>query len=655
MNNGTTLIERVPVVVVALAVVLSVVGGAAAVAGPSTEDGTLQDGGATAGNVSSDNETTDEVDNVTDTAGGITGNGTLQDGGATAGNVSSDDETTDEVDDVMDTAGGITGDNGQVEDDAIPTDGVDDATESPTGTGPPLPRGTDDVAGSDSTRQTRTSTDGSGTAGSADPASVGVTAGATNQTAIETAGEGPATLQFTESESGDFPDNGTAHLTLPDGAGVTFDIPNSSAVASGDNASATVTNVSATAVTIQVNSTDDANSSLRLEGLRFTVTAAASPANATWTFGNTSGTTTVEPERLVFDGFDDDVPRGTAKVPEDETEIVVRAPDDARSTGFHESRDVIAIVIPDEYADDIVFNTSSDVQVTSEGGDCGLPPLGAPRPEEYDLTESTLLVEPSCDIGREARIEASGLQFDVTGANASEPAEFAVDLDGEYDPVNSTEKVPVTGGSTVEAHAPVVDPGGATMEAGTTNSTGGGGVRVSITDDVGGLMGNDTRITLELEDGGVTFDESQDIEAVSVSGDTPPPSVVDVSGTTIVLETNGETDAGDKFRIQRSGGEALRFDAAPDANDTALRVTTTPGAENVTQVTGEVVAITECSSVPQAIAGEDDRVGNSELAYAVDLWREGDEVPGTCGETIDNAQISSLKDAWRTGETVNDS
>ena len=34
MNNGTTLIERVPVVVVALAVVLSVVGGAAAVAGP---------------------------------------------------------------------------------------------------------------------------------------------------------------------------------------------------------------------------------------------------------------------------------------------------------------------------------------------------------------------------------------------------------------------------------------------------------------------------------------------------------------------------------------------------------------------------------------------------------------------------------------------
>ena len=193
------------------------------------------------------------------------------------------------------------------------------------------------------------------------------------------------------------------------------------------------------------------------------------------------------------------------------------------------------------------------------------------------------------------------------------------------------------------------------MEADTTSSTGGGGVRVSVTDDVGGLMGNDTRITLELEGGGVTFDESQDVEAVSVSGDTPPPSVVNVSGTTIVLRTNGETDAGDEFRIQRSGGKALRFDAAPDANDTALRVTTTPGAENVTQVTEEIVTITECLSVPQAIAGEDDRVGNSELAYAVDLWREGDEVPGTCGETIDNAQISSLKDAWRTGETVNDS
>ena len=368
MNNGTTLIERVSVVVVALAVVLSVVGGAAAVAEPSTEDGTLQDGGAAAGNVSSVNETMDEVDNVTDTAGGITG------------------------------------DDGQVEDDAIPTDGVDDVTGSPTGAGPLLPRETDDATGSDSTRQTRTSTDGSGTAGSADPASVGVTAGATNQTAIETAGEGPATLQFTENEPGDFPDNGTAHLTLPDDAGVTFDIANSSAVASGDNASATVTNVSATAVTIQVNSTDDANSSLRLEGLRFTVAAAASPANATWTFGNTSGATTVEPERLVFDGFDDDVPRGTAKVPEDETEIVVRAPDDARSTGFHESRDVIAIVIPDEYVDDVVFNTSSDVRVTSEGGDCGLPPSDVTRTSDEVLKTTSSTYSSGITIAMTSRL-----------------------------------------------------------------------------------------------------------------------------------------------------------------------------------------------------------------------------------------------------------
>ena len=670
MNNETTFVERVRTVLVALAVVLSVVGGAAAVAGPSVADESLQDDGATTGDVPSDDGVVDRTDGMEDSAETTTEGGDEQasDGGDPAPTEAVDDtagtveDTTgavkETVEDTAETVGDTVEDTTETVEDTVEdtTDAVDDDTERRETDDPSSTDGSDGVTASGPTRETRTDSGESDSAGEADPASVGVTAGATDQAPIETAGEGPATLRLTENESGDFPDSGTAHLTLPDGAGVTFDTANSSAVASGDNASATVTNVSATAVTIQVDSTDaDANSSLRLEGLRFTAAAAASPANATWTFGNASGATTVEPERLVFEGFGDDVPRGAERVPEGGTGIVVRAPDDARSTGFHESRDIIAIMIPDEYGDDIVFNTSSDVQVTSEGGDCGVPLVGAPRPEDYDLTESMLLVDPSCDIGREARIEASGLQFDVTGANASEPAEFAVDLDGEYDPINSTEKVPVTGGSTVEAHAPVVDPGEATMEAGTTNSAGGGGVRVSVTDDVGGLMGNDTRITLELEDGGVTFNESQNVEAVSVSGDTPPPSVVNVSETTIVLRTNGETDAGDEFRIQRSGGEALRFDAAPDANDTALRVTTTPGAEDVTQVTGEVVTIAECSSVPQAIAGEDDSVDNPELAYAVDLWLEGDEVPGTCGKTIDDAQISDLKDAWRTGETVNDS
>ena len=641
MSNETTLVERVRTVLVALTMVLSVVGGAAAVAGPSVADGSLQDDGATAGDVPSDDGVVDGTDRVEDSAE------TTTEGSNEQASDGSDPAPTEAVDDTAETVEDTTGAVKETVEDTTETvketvedttDAVDDDTERRETDDPSLTDESDGVTASGSTREAGTDSGGSDSAGEADPASVGVTAGATDQAPIETAGEGPATLRLTENESGDFPDSGTAHLTLPDGAGVTFDTANSSAVASGDNASATVTNVSATAVTIQVNSTDaDATSSLNLEGLRFTVAPDASPANATWTFGNASGATTVEPERLVFEGFGDDVPRGAEKVPENETGLIIRAPTDARSSGFHEEGDDIRVIIPEEYGDDILFNTSSDVQVTSEGGNCGLPLVGVPRPEESTLTESMLLINSSCDIDREARIEVSGLQFDVTGANASEPAEFVADIDGTYDPVNSTDRVRVAAGSPVEAHAPVVEAGRTAVEADVTNTTGNGAVRLSVADDVGRLMGNGTRMTVELEDTGVTFNESQDVEAVSVSGDTPPPSVVDVSGTAIVLETNGETEAGDEFRLQRAGGEALGFDVAPNANDTALRVTTTPGAEDVTQAT-ETVVLVECTSettIEDAIDADDDNdIDFSEMLDAAGYYNDDEVVPGTCKRMV---------------------
>jgi hypothetical protein len=641
MSNETTLVERVRTVLVALAMVLSVVGGAAAVAGPSVADGSLQDDGTTTGDVPSDDGVVDGTDGVEDSAETTTegSNEQASDGGDPAPTEAVDDtagtveDTTGAVKETVEDTTETVGDT--VED---TTDAVDDDTERRETDDPSSTDGSDGVTASGSTRETRTDSGESGSAGEADPASVGVTAGATDQAPIETAGEGPATLRLTEDEAGAFPDEGTARLTLPADGGVTFDTANTSATATGDGASATVSDVSATAVTVQVEGTDpDATSSLSIEGVRFTVAPDANATDAMWSFGNVSAATTVEPERLSFIGFGDDIPRGAAKVPEDETELFVTVPDDARSSGFHAERDDIGVVIPDEYADDIAFDTSADLRVTSEGGDCGLPVLGDPRPEDYYLGEDYLVVEPSCTIEDDAYISVKGLRFNVSGADATEPAEFVADIDGAYDPVESTGKVWVEAGSPVEAHAPVVDAGGTTVSAGATNTTGDGAVRVSVADDIDRLMGESTRMTVELEDTGVTFNESQELEAASVSGDGPPPSVVSANGTTVVLEVDGETSAGDEFRLQRAGGGALRFDAAAGANDTALRVTTTPGAEDVTQATGTVIAV-GCApetTIKDAVdANNDNDINLSEMLDAASYYNDDEIVPGTCKRMV---------------------
>ena len=74
MRNETTPIERVRAVLVALAMVLSVVGGAAAIAGPSVADRSLQDDGT------ADSDGSGDTDRATDDGdGGTSGDGNVPD------------------------------------------------------------------------------------------------------------------------------------------------------------------------------------------------------------------------------------------------------------------------------------------------------------------------------------------------------------------------------------------------------------------------------------------------------------------------------------------------------------------------------------------------------------------------------------------------
>jgi len=188
----------------------------------------------------------------------------------------------------------------------------------------------------------------------------------------------------------------------------------------------------------------------------------------------------------------------------------------------------------------------------------------------------------------------------------------------------------------------------------TTNTTGDGNVTVSLADDVGGLMGDGTRVTVALEDTGVTFNESQTFDAVAISGDTPGPSVVSANATAVVLEVDGPTQAGDEFRLQRSGGEPILFDVAAGANDTAVHVTTSPGAEAVTQETGTVVEVDSrnCLSIPEAIANDQGYINNSEVLTAIEYWEDDNaEVPGTCGKTMGNSAVLEVISIWESEDS----
>jgi hypothetical protein len=269
-------------------------------------------------------------------------------------------------------------------------------------------------------------------------------------------------------------------------------------------------------------------------------------------------------------------------------------------------------------------------------------------PQNHWVEEDVILIKTSCEIGREAYVLARGVRFNVTGAAADEPAEFATALEASYEPVNATDRVEVDAGDPVEAHAPLLGVTETTVEENTTNTTGNGTARLTIADDVGGLMGDGSRLTVELDDTGVTFNESQEFETVAVEGDSPPPTVLEVDETSIVLEVEDETTAGDEFRIQRAGGEGIRFDAAPGANDTAFTVATTPGDEDVTQVTDTVVSVgclpeTEVKNVIDADNNND--INLSELLEAASYYNDDEVVPGTCkGIPLNDDQQTDLLD-----------
>lgn len=58
-----------------------------------------------------------------------------------------------------------------------------------------------------------------------------------------------------------------------------------------------------------------------------------------------------------------------------------------------------------------------------------------------------------------------------------------------------------------------------------------------------------------------------------------------------------------------------------------------------------------CQPVPTAIAGDDGTIGDTELLQAIEYWRNDSEVPGTCGETVDDATLLELIRLWRTGDS----
>ncbi|WP_459193719.1 PKD domain-containing protein [Halosimplex sp. J119] len=60
------------------------------------------------------------------------------------------------------------------------------------------------------------------------------------------------------------------------------------------------------------------------------------------------------------------------------------------------------------------------------------------------------------------------------------------------------------------------------------------------------------------------------------------------------------------------------------------------------------VPVNECQSLSEAIDENDDgRIGDSEILTANEYWRTGEQVPGTCGKTVDDSAVLELTEMWR--------
>jgi len=270
-------------VVLSAIIVLAMVGGPTAVVGGTDTDDPLTDEvGETLNETSDDGGTTDldDTDEGDSTESDGDDDSSTADGDEDSTSTSdSDDSTTDEVaesaDDVEDTGGAVTDAAGDGTDEVTDGATIDRVLTGTIDTGSLESRivgvaGVYERSGSGAaTQQTASTTDDGGSEVESDPGSVGITAGATNQPGIATQGEGPATFNFTESEPGAFPDSGTVRLRLPEEGGVTFDPGNTSAAATVDGGSGTVTDVAPTLEVI--NTTGSVN-----EGDRFTLTVETS-------------------------------------------------------------------------------------------------------------------------------------------------------------------------------------------------------------------------------------------------------------------------------------------------------------------------------------------------------------------------------------------
>jgi gas vesicle protein len=692
MRIGSNQPSGLGAVVLAAMLVVAMVGGATAVVGATDAgDSLTEDVDETLDETTDGTETSEDSDGLESTENTTESDAddstSVDDNDATIDDVT---DTTDDADDaVADTTDDAADTTGEAEDTATDAaeDTATDAAEDVETAGDTVTDAADEVtdgdvidriltatidAGDLASRffglqgrsgrttqglatQQQASASGSGsdsTGAGAAPGAVGITAGATNQSAIASQGAGPATFNVTESEAGEFPESGTATVSLPDGSGVRFDPGNTSAVATADGGAATVIDVGERKVVLDVTSTDpNATTSLYLDGLRFESAPDAGAVDAVWRFGNTSATTAVEPERLRVSGLDEDVPRGAHGTPGAATDVYADALH-ARTEGFIAQDRVLAVRIPEALEDDVAFDSSADVTARTEDGDCGLPVVSDPIGEDVTVDDHQILVTVSCEIGHEEYIQISGVRFNVSGADATAPAEISAQLEARYDPVDRIDAVDVGAGNPIEAHAPIVSTGSTSVESNATDVTGDRNVSVSLSDDVGTLLGDGSRIAVELEDTGVTFNDSQSFAAETVSGNTSA-TVVSANATTVELEVDGPSEAGDELRIRGENGSAIRFDVAADANDTAFLVTTTPGAEDVTQRTETVVTVDSCESIPSAIdANDDGQIGDTEVLDANEYWRDDTEVPGTCGETIDDFEILDLIEMWRNDSEV---
>ncbi|MCY4730341.1 PGF-pre-PGF domain-containing protein [Natronomonas gomsonensis] len=533
---------------------------------------------------------------------------------------------------------------------------------------------TDDTSsdGTDSTENTTESAEttenesrthtGEATAG---PDSVGVTAGADEQPAIATPDAGPATLRFTEDEANGFPADGTATLALPEDGGVTFDTEASSVSVTATNATVSETTLSERKLSIAVDTDDGVESEIAVDGLRFVATSDAAAVEATWSFGDATGATTVQPERMTAAGFGSVVPRGVDGGPDGGTGFSLQPdPQNARTNGFHERGEFVGVFIDEAYADRLTFDRSSvdDLEIRTSS-QC--------RRDNFAETTGTrnayvqgnvLFFRVYCQLDHDDYLTVQNVRFNTTGATADESPDFDAALDVKYDPVNNTDSTRVTadGDDRLSVRSPTVEGATTSVERGTNATTGDQPVSVTVADEHGGLVADGSQLTVSLTGGdGVSFNDSQSVEVVSES-DSFTATVADVTPDSLVLDVDGDSSAGDSLTIQGANESGLTFDVGENASDANLTATTNAGGDDVTQSAGSVSVGGSDSGTDEGDEGEDedssgdDGGGEDGIGDGDDGDSDGDGEDGENDDGEDGEEDSSNDSDDNTGDGTDD-